>query len=74
MGISHNLQEINRLYPFRLVYGHEVVMPMEYIVLILSIVVITEMTYVDAVKEILLQLVQLEEEHFVAWYHQNVEI
>ena len=42
--------------PFRLVYGQEVVMPMEYIVPSLRIVVIMEMTNVNAVEERLTQL------------------
>ena len=39
----------------------------------LRIVAITEITDSDVVKKILLQLVQLEEYHFVVGYHQNVE-
>ena len=46
--------------PFILVYSQEVVMPLEYIVPSLKITTITEMTYVGAVKEILLQLIHLE--------------
>ena len=46
--------------PFRLVYGQEVVMPMEYIVPSLRVVVLIEMTYVDSLEEILLQLINLE--------------
>ena len=34
---------------------------------------ITEITYVDVVEEILLQIVHMEEEHSVAGFHQNVE-
>ena len=59
--------------PFRLVYGQEVVMPMEYIVPILRIAAIKEMTDVNVVEEILSQLLQLEEECFVGGFHQNVE-
>ena len=59
--------------PFRLVYGKEFVMPMEYIILSLRVDVITEMEDVDVVVDRLLQLVQLEEERFVAGFHQNVE-
>ena len=47
-------------------------MLMEYIVPSLNIVAITEMIDVSAVKEILLQLLQLEEERFAVGYHQNV--
>ena len=46
---------------------------MEYIVPKLRIVVITQMTDVGAIKEILSQLIELEEEHFVAGYHKNIE-
>ena len=48
-------------------------MPMEYIVPILIVLAITEMTDVDAVEERLLQLIHLEEEHFITGFHQNVE-
>ena len=37
--------------PFRLVYGQEVVMPMEYIVPSIRIVEVTEMTYMDVIEE-----------------------
>ena len=59
--------------PFRLVYGQVVVMPMEYIVPSLRVVVITEMTDVDVVEDRLLKLVQLEAERVVAGFHQIVE-
>ena len=48
-------------------------MPMEYIVPSLRVVAIIEMTDVDVVEEILLQLIHLEEERFIAGFHQNVE-
>ena len=48
-------------------------MSMEYIVPTLRIDVNTLMKDVDVVEEILSQLIQLEEYHFVAGYHQNVE-
>ena len=48
-------------------------MPMEYIVPSLRVVAITEMTDVDAMEDILLQLIHLEEESFVAGFHQNLE-
>ena len=56
-----------------MVYGQEVVIPMEYIVPRLRIVLITEMTNFIDVEEILSQLLQLEEECFVAGFHQSVE-
>eukprot|EP00253_Pinus_taeda_P024565 PITA_24565 len=48
--------------PFRLVYGVEVVMSMEYIVLSLCIVALTRMTDREALEERLTQLEELEEE------------
>ena len=48
-------------------------MLMEYSVCSLRIVVIIDMVEVGFVEEILLDLVQLEEEHLVACYHHNDE-
>ena len=59
--------------PFRLVYGQQVVMPLEYIVLSLRVVVFTEMTDVNVVEERLLQLIHLEKECFTTGFHQNAE-
>ena len=59
--------------PFRLVYGMEVVMPMEYIVPSLRIVVITGMTDRKALEERLAQLEELEEERFLIEFHQQVQ-
>ena len=59
--------------PFRLFYGQEYFMSMEYMVPYLRIVVITKMIDVGVVKERLLELVQLEEDIFVIGYNQNVE-
>ena len=59
--------------PFRLVYGQEAFIPLEYIVPSLKIVVIIEMTNVGTIEERLSQLVQLEEDSFLADYHQFVE-
>jgi len=58
--------------PFRLVYGQEVVMPMEFILPILHVAVITYLLDSGVVEEIFSQLVQLEEEQFVAGFHQQV--
>ena len=59
--------------PFILVYGQEAVMPMEYVVPSLRVVTITRIRYFDVVEERLLQLIHLEEEHFIARFHQHVE-
>ena len=44
-------------------------MPMEYIVPILQIVALTEMTETDAIEERLPQQIQLEEERFIMGFH-----
>ena len=62
-------KRLTRNTPFRLVYGQEVIVPMEYIVPILRIVVMTKMTVGDFVKQRLSQLVQMEEEHFIVGFH-----
>ena len=59
--------------PFRLVYGVEAVMPMEYIVLSLCIAVFTGMANRGALEERLVQLTKLEEDRFLARFHQQVQ-
>ena len=59
--------------PFRLVYGVEAIMPMEYISPSLQIEVLTGMTDRGALEERLAQLDELEEERFSAVFHQQVQ-
>ena len=59
--------------PFRLVYGVKAIMPMEYIVSSLCIVVLTSMMDREALEERLAQLDGLEEEIFLAGFHQHVQ-
>ena len=59
--------------PFSLVYGQEVVMPMEYILPSLRIAQITRMIDTDMVNERLAQLLALEEDIFIARFHQKVQ-
>ena len=59
--------------PFKLAYGQEVVMPMEYIVLSLKITTLTYMVDEETLNERLLHLVELEEDRFVAGFHQQVQ-
>ena len=56
--------------PFKLAYGQEVVMPMEYIVPSLKIALLTDLADEEIVEERLLHLVELEEDIFVARFHQ----
>ena len=48
-------------------------MPMEYILPSLRIAQITEMTDTDTVEERLAQLLALEEDRFIAGFHQKVQ-
>ena len=59
--------------PFRLVYGVETVMPMEYISPTLCIAALTRMTDHEALEERLVQLEELEEEWFLVGFHQQVQ-
>ena len=58
--------------PFRLVYGQEVVVPLDYLIPSLCIVTITYMTKNGVVQEILSQLMDLEEDRIMAGFHQEV--
>jgi len=58
--------------PFRLVYGIEVMMPMEYIMPGLCIAAFIEMVDHGALEEWLAQLTELEEDRFLARFHKQV--
>lgn len=58
--------------PFKLAYGQEVVMPMQYVVPSLRIVALTNMEDEQTVIEIFLHLVGLEEDRSIARFHQQV--
>jgi hypothetical protein len=59
--------------PFKLVYGLEAVVPMEYLVPSLRIASFTDMDVTGVVQERLVQLVELEEDRFIAGFHQQVQ-
>jgi hypothetical protein len=59
--------------PFKLVYGLEAVVPMEYLVPSLRIVAFTDMDGTGTVQERLAQLVELEEDIFIGGFHQQVQ-
>jgi hypothetical protein len=59
--------------PFKLVYGLEVVVPMEYLVPSMRIATFTNMDETGTVQERLAQLVELEEDIFIAGFHQKVQ-
>jgi transposase InsO family protein len=58
--------------PFKLVYGLEVVVPMEYLVLSLRIAAFIDMDDIGTVHERLAQLFEIEEDRFIAGFHQQV--
>jgi hypothetical protein len=55
--------------PFKLVYGLEVIVPMEHLVPSLRISTFTDMDDIDVVQERLVQLVKLEEDRFIVGFH-----
>jgi hypothetical protein len=59
--------------PFKLVYGLEAVVPMEYLVPSLRITTFIDMDDNGIVQESLTQLVELEEDIFIAGIHQQVQ-
>jgi hypothetical protein len=59
--------------PFNLVYDLEAVVPMEYLVPSLRIVAFTDMDDTSIVQERLAQLIKLEEDRFIARFHQQVQ-
>lgn len=54
---------------FRLVYGQETVLPMEYITPNLRIIVVIEMADHNYMEERLAQLLTLQEDFFLAGFH-----
>ena len=59
--------------PFRMVYGQEAVMPMEYIVPSLRISAFTEMDDPAMLKERLEKMLEIEEDRFIAGFQQQVQ-
>jgi hypothetical protein len=58
--------------PFKLVYGIEAVVPMEYLVPSMRIASFTDMDDVGAMKERLVHLVELEKDRVIVGFHQQV--
>jgi len=55
-----------------LAYGQEVIMPMDYIVPSLRIAMLTNMEDEETLSERLVHIVEMEEDHFIAGFHQQV--
>jgi hypothetical protein len=66
-------KNLTRQTPFRWVHEQEAVMPMDFILPIIHIVVITDLLESGAIEERLSQLVRLEEDRFFACFHQQVQ-
>jgi hypothetical protein len=60
--------------PFRLIYGQEAVIPMEFILPSLCIVLIIDLLDLHTVEEILSRLVQLEEDQFITSSEGQISI
>jgi transposase InsO family protein len=58
--------------PFKLVYGQEEVVPLEFLIPSLHVATITQMTERGAVQERLNQLLSMEEDRILAGFHQKV--
>jgi transposase InsO family protein len=59
--------------PFRLVYGQEAMVPLEFLVPSLHVATITNMTLRGTVQEMLSQLMIMEEDRILAGLHQEVQ-
>jgi hypothetical protein len=58
--------------PFRLLYGQELVVPLEFLVPSLRVATIINMTERGTVQERLIQLMLMEENMILAGFHQEV--
>ena len=63
---------LTRHTPFKLVYGQEVVVPLEFLVPSLRVATITQMTKRGTVQERLNQLLSMEGNRILAEFHQQV--
>jgi transposase InsO family protein len=59
--------------PFKLVYGQETVVPLEFLVPSLRVAAITQMTERREIQERLNQLLTMEEDRILAGFHQQVQ-
>jgi hypothetical protein len=59
--------------PLRLVYGHEAMVPLDFLVPGLHVEAITNMTERYAVQERLSQLMEMEEDKILTGFHQEVQ-
>jgi hypothetical protein len=65
-------KKLTRKTPFRMVYGQEAIVPLEFMVPTLHIAAIPNMTKLGAVEERLSQIMEMEEDKILAGFHQEV--
>jgi hypothetical protein len=65
--------KLTRQTPFRLAYGQEAVVPLEFFVPSLHVAMITNMTQRGTMHESLSQLMSMEEDMILAGFHQEVQ-
>jgi hypothetical protein len=70
MTTTHKLHKYT---PFQLVYWKEVVLPAKFITLSSYIAQITDMSENESVAQMVMELQELEETRFLAFFHQSVE-
>jgi len=73
LAYKNTSKKLTRKTPFRLVYGQETMIPMEFILPSLRVAVITDILNFGAIEDIFSQLVQLEEYGFVVGFHYQVQ-
>jgi hypothetical protein len=66
-------KNLTRHTTFRLVYGHEAVVPLEFMVPSLCIATITNMTERGTIHDRLSQLMEMEEDEILEGFHQEVQ-
>jgi hypothetical protein len=68
-----NTKRLHKYTPLQLVYGREVVVPTEFITPILYIVQVKQMTNNESFAKRVVELMECEEAHFLAYFHQTME-
>ena len=63
-------KKLTECTPFKLAYGQEAVMPMQYIIPSLRVATLNDMVDEETLNERLLHLVGLEEDCFIVGFHQ----
>jgi hypothetical protein len=73
MGLSNHVKRLTKCTLFILVYGKEVVMPLEFVVPSLRVSLTTQMTNDQSLQHRLDELMELEEDQIMAGFNQVVE-